>query len=126
MNSMMSFLNCTVEVGDDFEDGKLPTLDLKVWIQYVVVEYELYEKPMCVNTVVHAKTALSQQVKLFALTQKVVRRLLHPSRRLPDEKMLECLEKLCQNMINSEHRPVYIRKVMIAGIEKYDAKLPAG
>ena len=33
MNSMMSFLNFTVEVGDDFQDGKLPTLDLKVWIQ---------------------------------------------------------------------------------------------
>ena len=34
-------------------------------------------------------------------------------------------------MTNSEHRPTYFRKVMIAGIEKYDAKLkksflPAG
>ena len=70
MNSMMSFLNFTVEVGDDFEDGKLPTLDLKVWIQDGVIEYEFYEE--------------------------VVRRLLHTSRRLPDAKMLECLEKLCQ------------------------------
>ena len=37
--------------------------------------------------------------------------------------MLECLEKLCQKMTNSEHSLVYIRKVVIAGIEKYDAKL---
>ena len=45
MNSMMSFLNFTVEVGDDFQDGKLPTLDLKIWIQDGVIKYEFYEKP---------------------------------------------------------------------------------
>ena len=83
------------------------------------------------NTVVHAKTALSEQVKFSALTQEVVRRLLHTSRRLPEEKMVECLEKLSQKMANSDHRTVYIRKVLITGIEKYDAKLkksflPAG
>ena len=131
MNSMMSFLNFTVEVGDDFEDGKLPTLDLKIWVQAGVVEYEFYEKPMSGNTVVHAKTALSEQVKFSSLTQEVVRRLLHTSRRLPDDVMLECLEKLCQKMANSEHRPVYIKKVMISGITIYEAKLkksllPAG
>ena len=69
MNSMMSFLNFPVEVGDDFEDGKLPTLDLKVWIQDGVIEYEFYEKPTSGNTVVHVKTALSDQVKFYALTQ---------------------------------------------------------
>jgi hypothetical protein len=131
MNSMMSFLNFTMEVGDDFEDGKLPTLDLKIWVQAGVVDYEFYEKPMSGNTVVHAKTALSEQVKFSSLTQEVVRRLLHTSRRLPDDVMLECLEKLCQKMANSEHRPVYIKKVMISGITTYEAKLkksllPAG
>ena len=40
MNSMMSFLNFTLEVGDDFQDGKLPTLDLRIWIQDGVIEYE--------------------------------------------------------------------------------------
>jgi hypothetical protein len=99
MKSMMSFLNFTVQVGEDFHDGKLPTLD-------GVIEYKFYEKPMSKNTVGQAKTTLSEQVKFSALTQEVVRRLLHTSGRLPDEKMLECLEKLCQKMTDSEHRPV--------------------
>ena len=30
MNSIMPFLNFTVEVGDAFVDGKLPTLDVKI------------------------------------------------------------------------------------------------
>ena len=45
--------------------------------------------------------------------------------------MVVCLEKLSQKMANSDHRTVYIRKVLITGIEKYEAKLkksflPAG
>ena len=59
MNSMMSFLNFTVEVEDVFHDGKLPTLDLKVWIQDGVIEDEFHEKPMSGNTLVHAKGRLS-------------------------------------------------------------------
>ena len=57
MNSMMTFLNFTVEVGDDFLDRKLPTLDVKIWVKDDVIEYEFFEKPMSANTVLHAKTA---------------------------------------------------------------------
>ena len=74
---------------------------------------------------VYAKTTLSEQVK------EVVRRLLHTIRRLPNDVMLECFKKLSQKMANSEHRPVYIKKVLISGITSYEPKLkksllPAG
>ena len=118
MNSMMSFLNFTVEVCDDFLDRKLPTLDVKIWVKDGIIEYEFFEKPMSANTVLHAKTALSEQVKFSSLTQEVVRRLLHTSRRLPGSTRLDCLESLSQKMVNSGHRPNYIKKVMIAGLTK--------
>ena len=90
---------------------------------------------MCVNCngTSHDFTAnsLCKQVKFSAFTQEVVRRLLHTNRRLPMVKLLECLENFSQKMANSDHRTVYIRKVLITGIEKYDTKLkksllPAG
>jgi hypothetical protein len=112
-----------VEVGDDFVDLKLPTLDLKIWIRNGLVEYEFYEKPMSANTVLHAKTALSEQVKFSSLTQEVVRRLLHTSRRLPDIVRMDCLENLSQKMVNSDHKPIFIKKVMISGITSYKSKL---
>jgi hypothetical protein len=65
----------------------------------------------------HSKTALSEQTRFTSLTQEVV------SRRLPDTSRMECLEKCIQKMTNSEHRPKYIRKVMIAGIASYTTKL---
>ena len=88
-----------------------------------MIEYEFYEKQLGANIVLHAKTARSDQTKLSTLTQDVVRRLLHTSRRLEDSSRMEALEKLSQKMVNSEHRPNYIKRVMQAGWMSYTAKL---
>ena len=72
---------------------------------------------------VHAKTALSEQTKFSSLTQEVVRRLVHTSRTLPVSTRLECLEILCQKMVNSDHKPAYKRKVMVASITNYPGKI---
>ena len=79
MNSILPFLKFTLEIGDQFKDNKLPTLDLKLWMENGLIEFEYYEKPMSTNLVVHAKTALSENTKFSSLTQEVVRRLLHTS-----------------------------------------------
>ena len=89
MDDVYDFLGFTTEIGEDFEDHKLPTLDIKIWIKDGLIEYEFYEKPMGANIVLHAKTALSEQTKLSSLTQEVVRRLLHTSRRLESTRRLE-------------------------------------
>ena len=98
------FLKFTVQEGDDCMDSKLPTLDLKIWVRDGIIKYEFSEKPMVGNTVVHVKTTLSEQVKFSTLTQEVVRRLLHASRRLPVRRMVECLENMSKKMAHSEHR----------------------
>ena len=41
----------------DFENKKLPTLDLEIWIEDGVILYQFYEKPMGNNVVVQATTA---------------------------------------------------------------------
>ena len=40
---------------------------------------------------------------------EVARRMLHTSRRLEDSSWMESLEDLTQRMVNSDHRPTYIR-----------------
>ena len=49
---------------------------------------------------------------------EVARRMLHTSRRLEDSSWMESLEDLTQRMVNSDHRPAYIRKVMVEKEEK--------
>jgi hypothetical protein len=122
MNSIMTFLRFTLEIGEDFEDKKLPTLDVKIWVAGNMIHFDFFEKPMSTNMVLHAKTAQSQSVKFASLTQEVVRRLLHTSRMLPLSNRMDNLERLSTKMATSGHKPEYIRSIMIAGIIKFEKK----
>ena len=40
MNEILSFLKFTLEIGDDFEDGKLPSLDTAIWVEWTTSQME--------------------------------------------------------------------------------------
>ena len=51
MNEVMGFLIFAKESPSDFEDGKLPKLDIKIWIDNLQIWYMFYQKPMGNNIV---------------------------------------------------------------------------
>ena len=75
MNEPMGFLIFTKESPSDFEDGKLPTIDIKIWIDNIQIWYMFYQKPMSNNIVIKEKSALSEMVKSSSLTEEIFRRL---------------------------------------------------
>ena len=99
MNDVLKFLNLTIEIGDDFDDGKLPTLDLKIWIQLVgncrIVVFEYYEKPMKTNLVLQSHSAISENTKVSSLSQEVVRLLKNCSEDIDNKYRMGHLEKFC-------------------------------
>ena len=95
MNSILKFLNLKIEIEDDFEDKKLPTLDLKIRVHPSGrILFEHFEKPMKSNLVVQRRSALSENVKVASLTQEVVRVMLNCSEDLSDDIRVEHLNKL--------------------------------
>ena len=52
-----------------------------------------------------------------------VRRLKHTSLLSPFSKRLETLEDLTQKMVNSGHRPTFMKNVMVGGILRFEAKV---
>ena len=78
------------------EDGKLPILDLKVWIERKKVEgreeeggdvwvvlHEFYFKDVASKCVINAKLTLPWNCKRTVLTQEILRILLNCSRGFP-------------------------------------------
>ena len=124
MNEIMDFLEFTKEIHEDFPNGKLPTLDTEI---YVVdgkwIRFEFFQKPMASNLVLQSDSALSNTVKIASLKEEVVRRLKHTSVELPHTIRMETLEDLTQKMINSGHKPAFIKSILIGGILRYEAKL---
>ena len=124
MNEIFSFLIFTMELHEDFEDMKLPTLDTKLWVEDgKVIHFEFYQKPMASNLVLQADTALSNSVKTASLKEEVVRRLKYTSLRLDHSKRMETLEDLSQRMSNSGHRPSFMKFVLIGGILRFEMKV---
>ena len=124
MNDVFPFLNFTVELGEDFIDGKLPSLDVAIWIENGNrIMYKFFEKTMATNLMVEANSALSKEVKLSTLSEEVSRRLRNTSPRLNSSRRLEILEKACVKMRTSGHSEEFIRLAVEQGIRSFDEKV---
>jgi hypothetical protein len=65
MNSICDFLVLTMESGDDFPDGRLPTLDLNIWVgEDNVTRYIFFEKPMASSMVIQRRSAMPENIQL--------------------------------------------------------------
>ena len=110
MNDIFPFLNFTIELGEDFVDGKLPSLDLSIWVvDGRLIMYEYFEKTMASNLMVEAGSALSKDVKLATLTEEICRRLRNTSMRLDSSRRLEIIERACTKMKTSGQTDPFIR-----------------
>ena len=86
MNSILPFLNFTVECQSDFEDYKLPTLDFKLWVgKDNEVLYTYFEKPTSSNQVIHRESAIPENTKMSTLNNEMVRMMLNTSEQAPME-----------------------------------------
>ena len=113
-----------MEIHEDFQDQKLPTLDTLLYIgDGNIIHFEFYQKPMATNMVLQADTALSENVKIASLKEEVVRRLKNTSTRLELTKRMETLEDLSQRMVNSGHSPKFIEQILTGGILRFEEKI---
>ena len=82
MNSICDFLVLTMETADEF-NGRLPTLDLNIWIREDnVTMYIFYEKPMASSTVIQRRSAMPENMRVATLTQETIRRMMNTSERI--------------------------------------------
>ena len=120
MSSLVSYLEFEGEEGGMFPEGKLPTLDTKLWWDGVSVKYEFFEKDMCTNLVLQKDTALSTSCIRSSLTQEVVRRLMNCSRDLPIELKQAVLSKFAQKLLNSKHSVSSSKIILVHGVTRYN------
>ena len=111
------FLNFTIELEEDFEDGYLPTLETKLRVRVNgIVTYIFYEKPTAANVMVQRTAALGESLKVSTLVQEVIRRMINTSEREPDEVRNEVLDRCCQKLCNSGHYLPSIRNIIVSGL----------
>ena len=119
MTSLVSFLCFEGEEAGMYEDDKLPTLDVSIWIENGKFWHQYYEKSMCPNKVLQKDTALSTESIRASLNQEVVRRLLLCSRDLDMNVKQTILSKFSQKLLNSGFSLQSSQIILVHGVTRY-------
>ena len=91
IDSMISFTN---DVPENYDDMKMPVLDLKVYLdKNNILLHEFFEKPTKNPLVTLASSALPWRTKRTVFTQEAIRRMRNTSQRLPPETADRALSK---------------------------------
>ena len=113
------------------QDGKLPILDLKVWMETKekeiegryekasVIMYEFHSKSMASKAVINARSAINRNTKRTVLTQEVLRVLLNCSRLLPWERVVENVNEMVLGMLYSSYNKKFRYEVVNLALKAY-------
>ena len=123
MNSICDWLTFTMETVDDF-GGKLPTLDLNIWVRDDnVIVYIFYQKPMASSMVIQKRSAMPENMRVATLNQEVIRRMLNTSERFEDDYRIQVVDDYAAKLINYGYDLEYTRKIIVGGLTGYERKL---
>ena len=112
------------DVGERNSDGKLPILDLKVWLDKsggeVMIKHEFYKKPMASKFTLKKGTAYPKNKIRAVLVEEVMRRLRNCSPEMEWEEKGVFLTEYAREMKNSGHDEKFRREVMKKAVAKYE------
>ena len=123
MGGIEDYLEFTVESGEEFCEGWLPTLDttLKVGESNTIM-YKYYEKETTAKTTVHQKSAMEENIKVQILANDVVRRLSNTQEELGSRQGARTITEYGKKLLNSGYQLDQVRSILVKGIKGYKSK----
>ena len=119
-NSIDPMLKFTVDVPSNHEDGKLPMLDTKVWIDKGEINFEFYQKEMKNKLVLSKRSAMPNKQKIQIHTENVFRRLHNTRKCLDDKIKIRILNEFMESLKVSGYNHADRLKILKGGINTYE------
>ena len=123
-DSINPMIQLTVDYPSKHPSGRVPILDLEVWIVrreegYQEIIYGFYEKPMKSDFVLMYKSAVPMATKRAALVNETVRRLRNCHEEVEEEEVAEILSKFCKKLKTSGYSAKFRKQIIDAGVKAY-------
>ena len=126
-NSIREMLQFEEEVGSMYDDGKLPTLDLKLWTMLsgdiIQIRHEFYKKPMASKATLLKNTAYPEGQIKAVMTQEVLRRLRNCSPESTWEQRGTHLTEFACSLKASGHEEAFRIEVFNKAVKKFKQEL---
>ena len=133
MDSVFQNIKFETELEQDFEEKKLPTLDLEIWFEEREerkevegrrkIIYRFYEKPMNTPYSIMKASAMPEGGKIASLSQDVVRRMQNTSEMLGQQERNEIVNKYISKLTTSGYKEKQVKEIIENGLKGYERKL---
>ena len=123
MNAINPDLVFTVEVQEDFQNERLPTLDFQAWLSNGVISHSFYQKPMKTPYVLMARSAMAQQQKYQILSNDLTRRLSNILvSAVSFQEILDIINQFTKEIKSSGYSVRQAREIIMSGIRGWQAR----
>ena len=122
-NSIDDMIKMTVDIPSNYDDRKVPMLDVKAWVEENSNEiyYEFYEKPTKNPLVISKDSAMPKSKKINTISQEVFRRLHNTKHEIDWKRKTEILEKYMKELKASGYSESDRQEVLKSGIKRYES-----
>ena len=122
MNNVNNDLTFTMELCEDFEDKRLPTLSFSMWLEKDGIHHSYFEKSMRNQTLLLERTSMSRQSLISILSNELTRRLEVLDERLSNNEVIAVINKFTQQLVNSEFSWKQCREIVVSSLLGYTRK----
>ena len=123
MVGIMEYLTFTVETGDDYGDGWLPSLDTSLLVgENNTILYKYFEKPTTTNTTIRRNTAMAENAKMQSLSNDLIRRLLNCKEGLHSSYRAKVIDDYGRKLRTSGYELEQTRRILLNGMKGYQSK----
>ena len=123
-NDIHPSIQLEVDCPSNYDDGKLPILDLKVWIADVNgrsrMIHEFYSKGISSKAVINARSALPWRQKRTVLTQEFLRVILNCSEDVPWEVVTKHIDEMVLRLQFSGYTKKFRHEIVDSALKAYD------
>ena len=124
MNSINPDLRFTVESEEDFENGRIQTLDFEEWSNPDgTVSHSFFEKAMQTPLVTMERTAMAAQQKHAILANDLVRRLTMIKEDVATEEKIEVVDKFTKKLKTSGYNQNQCTELVTSGVKGFKNKV---
>ena len=118
--SVYECLNFTSDCPSSQEEGKVPVLDLKLYVSdQGNILHEFYEKPVACKLVIPEESAHSWRMKVAVMVEEGMRRLRNHSRGLEWQISRKCMVKWALKLKRSGYNETFRHQVIKAALDKW-------
>ena len=123
MNDISTDLEFTTESPEEFAQGRLPTLDFKLWLVNGIIFWSYFEKEMRTPFVIMRRSAMGEQQRMSILSNELIRRLSNVNMNILKEEVPGIIEHYTSQLKMSGYGRRQAREVICCGVAGWKSKI---